>query len=86
MFIVATKPDVVVGLNVTLMLQLAPAPRLEPQLLICLKSAGSPPIAILVMEKTAVPLFVSFHGAGFRGAHFNRTEGNVGWRNDGAPL
>jgi hypothetical protein len=60
MMIFALLVPVLVGVNVTLMLQLAPGPTLEPQLLVCAKSAGfAPPTMILVILKLAVPLFVS---------------------------
>jgi hypothetical protein len=51
---------VAVGLNVTLMAQLAPAARLVPQLLVCEKSALLVPVNVmLVRVNAAVPLLVS---------------------------
>ena len=55
----ALLEPVVVGVNVAVMVQLAPAARLLPQVLASLKSCGSvPPNKILLMVKVAVPVFV----------------------------
>lgn len=56
-FKVATAAMAVVGLNVTLMVQLAPDARLEPQVLVSLKSlAFVPAIPMLRLAADAVPL------------------------------
>jgi hypothetical protein len=57
--VVVRVPDAV-GLNVTLMLQLAPSESMVPQVWVCAKSpAFFPPMLILVMFNVAVPLFFS---------------------------
>ena len=53
------KPDAE-GVNVTLMLQLAPAARLVPQVVVRAKFAALVPVIVmLVMVMLAVPVFVS---------------------------
>jgi hypothetical protein len=47
---------IVVGVNVTLMVQLALTATLVPQLFVCEKS---PVVAMLVIVKAATPVFVS---------------------------
>src|SRR5439155_5732530 len=49
-----------VGVKVTLMVQLAPAARLEPQVLVSAKSAASAPeTAMLEIARLALPVLVS---------------------------
>ena len=56
MVIEPLREPVAVGVKVTLRVQLAPAPRLEPQLLVWEKS----PLAVmLVMPRAALPAFLS---------------------------
>lgn len=56
----AVRVPLAVGLNVTLMLQLAPAPKELPQLWVCAKSPTLVPvIAIPLIVKVLVPTLVS---------------------------
>ncbi len=53
----AVKDPLAAGVKVTLIVQLAPAATLAPQLLVCAKSLGLVPVmAILVMLKAALPV------------------------------
>jgi hypothetical protein len=55
----AVKTPEAAGLNVTLMVQLAFAATLEPQLLLCAKSAASAPVsAMLEMLREALPVLL----------------------------
>ena len=48
------------GVKITLMMQPAPAPRLDPQVLVCVKSlAFEPETEMLAMVRTALPVLVS---------------------------
>jgi hypothetical protein len=59
----AVRVPVAVGWKVALIVQLAPAVTLEPQLLVCAKSLGFVPVsAMLVMLKAALPERVTFWG------------------------
>jgi len=59
----AARLPCAVGLKVTLMVQLAPATTLDPQLLVCEKSVGLvPEIVMLVMVREPFPVFVSVTG------------------------
>lgn len=58
-FSVAERPPPLVGLKLTLMVQVAPAGTLDPQLFCWLKSpVSAPPILMLEMASGAVPEFV----------------------------
>ena len=60
MFSAAVRVPDAVGLKVTLMLQLAPAANELPQVWVCAKfPALVPVIAMLLMVKLAVPVFLS---------------------------
>jgi hypothetical protein len=57
---VAERPPVVVGLNVTAMVQLAPPATLDPQVLVCEKSPAFVPVTpMLVMAKLLLPVLDS---------------------------
>ena len=57
---VPLRAPVAVGVKVTLIVQFAPAATLEPQLLVCAKSPRLvPPIAMLLIVKGPLPVFVS---------------------------
>jgi len=56
----ALRDPAAVGVNVALIVQLAPAPTLLPQLFVCAKSPGfAPPIAMLEMLSEALPMLES---------------------------
>ncbi len=58
MVILAARVPVAVGLNVTLIVQLAPAARLLPQVLVCEKSPGFVPLNVTaVMLSEVLPEF-----------------------------
>jgi hypothetical protein len=58
--IVAVREPVVLGVNVTLMLQLAPPATLFPQLFVCAKSVESAPLTIIPFNSSArLPVLVS---------------------------
>src|SRR5437773_406151 len=60
MLTAAVRVPLAVGLNVTLILQLAPAANELPQVWVCAKfPALVPVIAMLLMVKIAVPVFLS---------------------------
>jgi hypothetical protein len=53
---VAARPFTAVGLNVTLIVQIAPPARLVPQLLVCAKSPGFAPVKVMpVIASVPVP-------------------------------
>ena len=53
---VAARLAATLGLNVTVIVQLAPAPRLAPQVSVCVKSPGfAPPRTTLLMVKAPLP-------------------------------
>lgn len=55
---VAVRESLMVGRNLTLIVQLEPAARLVPHVLVCEKlEAFVPPIAILLIVSAAVPVF-----------------------------
>lgn len=55
----ALREPVVAGVNVTLIVQLAPTATLLPQVLLCAKSPGSDPVKLkLVIVSVEVPLLV----------------------------
>ena len=66
--VTVTFPDrlpVLVGVKVTLIVQLEPAATLDPQLLVCAKSpALLPPTVTLVIVRGAAPELVSVTGTG----------------------
>ena len=56
----ALRVPLAAGVNVTLIVQLAPAATLDPQLLVCAKSLGFVPVsARLEMLKAALPVLFS---------------------------
>ena len=56
----ADLAPVAVGLNVTLMVQLAAAARLEPQVFVCAKSPLLLPVTVMLVKvNEAVPVFLS---------------------------
>ena len=60
MFTDAERVPSTVGINVTVMVQLAPGPTLDPQVFVCAKSpAFVPVIEMLVTLRLVVPTFVN---------------------------
>jgi hypothetical protein len=56
----AVRDPLAAGVKVTLIVHLAPAATLDPQLLVCVKSLESTPvIPMLVMLKAALPVLLS---------------------------
>ena len=76
----AVRDPLAAGVKVTLIVQLAPAATLAPQLLVCAKSLGFVPVmAILVMLKVALPVLFRVTDLGRAGgAHGLAGEGEAG--------
>ena len=53
---VPLRVPVAVGANVTLIVQLDPAPRLEPQLFVCPKSPLLAPVNVMLVKFNTTPL------------------------------